>query len=157
MKILVPWILAALILAGGSVSAYDIVSLAGKTLSKNFIYKDIPETQSLSFGGGEIPYHMGQLSIIRKKARMAPSAKQSGLQAFFWPGHDWYGVIAQGPPFEANSDPPYDRERNLSDLIGSGLSCSDCANPEHRQPACFAWSCCCQPECWPVVPCPPDG
>ena len=42
MKRLVPWILAALILAGGSASAYDIASLAGKTLSKNFIYKDIP-------------------------------------------------------------------------------------------------------------------
>ena len=38
MKRLVPWILAALILAGGSASAYDIASLAGKTLSKNFIY-----------------------------------------------------------------------------------------------------------------------
>lgn len=69
MKRLVPWILAALILAGGSASAYDIASLAGKTLSKNFIYKDIPETQSLSFGGGEIPYHMGQLSIIRKRSQ----------------------------------------------------------------------------------------
>lgn len=106
MKRLVPWILAALILAGGSASAYDIASLAGKTLSKNFIYKDIPETQSLSFGGGEIPYHMGQLSIIRKRSQKFSSG---------------YIVQAKLPHQLAEEMRPYFR-MNLGEEQWEGLS-----------------------------------
>ena len=106
MKRLVPWILAALLLAGGSASAYDIASLAGKTLSKNFIYKDIPETQSLSFGGGEIPYHMGQLSIIRKRSQKFSSG---------------YIVQAKLPRQLAEEMRPYFR-MNLGEEQWEGLS-----------------------------------
>lgn len=77
MKKLAALALAALLLAGGSASAYDIGALAAGNLSKNFTYTDIPGTQTLHFGGGEIPYHMGQLSIIRKKPGNFPPATLS--------------------------------------------------------------------------------
>ena len=106
MKRLAALILAALLLAGGSASAYDIASLAEKTLSKNFVYKDIPENQSLSFGGGEIPYHMGQLSIIRKRAQKFSSG---------------YIVQAKLPQVLADQMRPYFR-MNLEEEQWEGLT-----------------------------------
>lgn len=69
MKKFAAAVLAALLLTGGSASAYDIAALAAKTLPKSYVYKDIPGEEALPFSGGVIPYHMGQLSITLKRAQ----------------------------------------------------------------------------------------
>lgn len=106
MKKLAALALAVLLLAGGSASAYDIGALAAENLSKNFTYTDIPGTQTLHFGGGEIPYHMGQLSIIRKKARKFSSG---------------YIVQAKLPKVLADRMRPYFR-MNLTEEEWAGLA-----------------------------------
>lgn len=105
MKKIVALALAALLLTGGQALAYDISALAVKTLPKSFSYKDIPGEQQLSFGGGEIPYHMGQLSITLKKAQKFSSG---------------YIIQAQLPKEAAEQMRPYFR-MNLGEEQWQGL------------------------------------
>lgn len=59
---------AAAILLGGSASAYDMNTLAGRTLPPNFTYRAVPGQQELRFMGSTIPYTMGQLAVTMQKS-----------------------------------------------------------------------------------------
>ena len=59
------WALAFLLMMGGGyiVSAYNISTLAAKTLPKGFVYKEIEGNEVLPFWGQDVVYHMGQLQV----------------------------------------------------------------------------------------------
>ena len=69
MKKITALLAAAVFLAGGSASAYDLAALTAKSLSQSYSYQAIPGTETLSFAGGTISYRMGQLTKIMPKAK----------------------------------------------------------------------------------------
>ena len=63
--------LAALLTIAASTGAmaYDMNTLAEKTLPKSFKYMAIPGEQTMEFNGAEVPYKMGQLQITLKRSQ----------------------------------------------------------------------------------------
>lgn len=68
MRKIFGFLLSFLLLGNLGANAYDMNTLASKTLSKNFTYKEMVGEEHLPFMGIEVPYRTGELSVTLKRS-----------------------------------------------------------------------------------------
>lgn len=75
------------------IGAYDLESLAVKTLPQGFVYKKIEAQQTIPFWGQDVSYQMGQLQVTLSKSQrfssgyiietQLPESMEKGMRPFF--------------------------------------------------------------------------